>query len=334
MMARTVRFHQTGGPEVLQFEDLEVGDPGPNEMRVSIEAIGLNRAEAAFRAGMYIEPPNLPARLGYEAAAIVEALGSDVKRFAIGEAVCVIPAFSMNRYGVYAEQAIVPASAVVKRPAGISTVEAAAIWMQYLTAYGALIDIGHLGKGDAVLITAASSSVGLAAIQIANRVGAVPIAVTRTNAKEAGLREAGAAHVIVTEGQDLVAETMRITEGRGARIAFDPVAGPSIQTLAMALAPQGIFFLYGNLSGQADQTPFPFGPAVGKGLSVRGYLVFEIIHDPQRFARAQTFITDGLRAGALKPKIAKIFTFDQIVDAHRYLEASQHLGKIVVTVSK
>lgn len=331
-MTHVVRFHQIGGPEVLQIEELEVGAPGSGELRIRVEAIGLNRAEAMFRSGVYLEPTQLPARLGYEASGIVEALGSGVHGFEVGEAVSVIPAFSMNKFGVYAEQAIVPATGVLKRPAGVGAVEGAAIWMQYLTAYGALIEIAQLKRGDAVIITAASSSVGLAAIQIANSVGAIPIATTRTRAKEAALREAGAAHVIATEEQDLVAEVMRITDGRGARIAFDPVAGPQVETLAQAMSQQGLLFIYGNLSGQ--ETPFPALAAMNKALSVRGYTLFELTGDPQRLAPAQAFITRGLEAGQLKPIIAKTFPFEQIVEAHRYMESNQQFGKIVVTVSR
>jgi NADPH:quinone reductase-like Zn-dependent oxidoreductase len=116
MKTKVVRFHEFGGPEVLRFESLEVGEPG--EVRVRIESIGLNRAEAAFRSGRYIEKAQLPARLGYEAAGIVEALGEGVKGVSVGEPICVMPAFSMNKYGVYAERAIVPAVALLKRPGG------------------------------------------------------------------------------------------------------------------------------------------------------------------------------------------------------------------------
>lgn len=329
---RVVRFHEFGGPGVLRVEDLPVGEPGPGELRVRIRAIGLNRAEAAFRAGNYIEKAQLPARIGYEAAGVVEALGEGVTGFAPGEAVCVIPSFSMNRYGVYAEAAIVPAGAVVERPPGLSDAEAAAIWMPYLTAYGALVDICDVQKGEAVVITAASSSVGLAAIQIANRVGAIPIAVTRSAEKRAGLLAEGAAHVIVSGDTELAAEVMRVTDGRGARVVFDPVGGPGVEALAAALAPQGVLVLYGNLAGVASRTPFPFGLALARGLSLRGYLVFELIHDPQRFARADAFIRAGLAAGTLRPRIAEVFPFDRIVEAHTYLESNQQLGKVVVTV--
>jgi NADPH:quinone reductase-like Zn-dependent oxidoreductase len=174
--------------------------------------------------------------------------------------------------------------------------------------------------------------VGLAAIQIANHVGAVPIAVTRTAVKDAALRTAGAAHVIVTEKQNLEAEVLRITGGQGAKVAFDPIAGPIVASLAAAMAPGGWLILYGNLSGQAQNTVFPFGPSALKGFGMRGYLVFEIIHDPQRFERARLFVEGGLRESWLAPKIAKTFPFDQIVDAHRYLEANEQVGKVVVTV--
>jgi len=332
MLTKAVRFHEFGGPEVLRFEPLEVGEPGPGEVRVRIEAIGLNRAEAAFRSGHYIEKAQLPARVGYEAAGVIEALGEGVKGFSAGALVCVMPAFSMNRYGVYAERAIVPAASLLKRPAGLGTKESASIWMQYLTACGAMIDIAKIGSGDAVVITAASSSVGLAAIQIANHVGAVSIAVTRTAAKEAKLRELGAAHVVVTERDKLEVEVLRITAGKGVKLAFDPIGGPIVASLAAAMAPQGWLILYGNLSGQAQNTVFPFGPSVMKGFAMRGYIVFEIIHDPQRFERARLFIEDGLGTGWLTPIIAKTFPFDQIVEAHRYLESNDQIGKVVVTV--
>jgi NADPH:quinone reductase-like Zn-dependent oxidoreductase len=333
MITKTVRFHGTGGPDVLRFESLDAGEPGAGEVRVRVEAIGLNRAEAAFRSGSYIEKAQLPARIGYEAAGVIEAVGNGVTSVAVGQAVCVIPSFSMNRYGVYAERTIVPGSAVLPRPRGLSAAEAASIWMQYLTAYGGLVDVANLQRGEGVVITAASSSVGLAAIQIANHVGAVPIAVTRSAAKEAGLRKAGAAHVVKLEDQNLESEVLRITEGKGARLAFDPIGGTAmVALLASALGRLGMLILYGNLSGEARQTLFPFGPAVGNGLSVRGYLVFEIIQDAQRFARARRFVEQGLEEGWLKPIIAKTFAFDQIVEAHRYLEANQQIGKIVVTV--
>jgi NADPH:quinone reductase-like Zn-dependent oxidoreductase len=333
MKTRAVRFHATGGPEVLRIDEVELDQPGRGELRLRIEAIGLNRAEAAFRAGQYLEAPQLPARLGYEASGVVEAVGQEVHGWAVGDAVCVLPAFSMNDYGVYAEHAIVPAHALIRRPPGLAATEAAALWMAYLTAYGALIDIAGVGQGDAVLITAASSSVALAAIQIANARGAIPIALTRSEAKAEHLLRLGAAQVIAGAGDDLASRVMEITGGKGARLAFDPVAGPAIMPLAEALAAGGMLILYGNLSGRAAETPFPFFPAVGKGLSLRGYLVFELIRDPARLAAAGDFIATGLAAGSLNPVIDRVFAFDDIAAAHRHLESNAQVGKVVVSLS-
>jgi NADPH2:quinone reductase len=330
-MARVVRFHKTGGPEVLQIDEIEVGAPGAGELRLRVHALGLNRAEAMFRSGQYLEPPVLPARLGYEAAGTVEAIGAGVTGFAIGDKVSVIPGFSMNQYGVYGDHAIVPAATTVKHPANLSWEQAASIWMQYMTAYGALIKVAQIGPGDAVIITAASSSVGLAAIQIVNAAGAVSIATTRTSAKRDALLSHGAQHVIATEEQDLVAEVKRITGGHGARVIFDPVAGEGVMTLAQAASQGGTIFLYGALA--PSPTPFPLFAAIGNGLSVRGYSLFEVVSNPGRLAEGKQYVTDGLASGKLKPIIAKTFPFEKIVDAHRYLESNQQIGKVVVTVN-
>jgi NADPH:quinone reductase-like Zn-dependent oxidoreductase len=329
-MARIVRFHQTGGPEVLKIEQVDVPPPGPGEVRISVKALGLNRAESMFRSGHYLEEPKFPARLGYEAAGTVEALGAGVQGFKVGDAVSTIPAFSQNQYGVYGDTATVPAFAVAKHPSSLSWIEAAAIWMQYATAYGALIDIADLKSGDTLLIPAASSSVGLAAIQIAGLVGATPVALTRRSNKSNALLEVGAAHVIATEEQDIVAEVKKITGGNGARVVFDPVGGPTLTKLTAAMADRGILILYGALS--TEPTPLPLMSVIGKSLTIRGYVLFEITGDPQRLERAKKFIVEGLSAGKLKALIAKTFTLDQIVEAHRYLESNLQIGKIVVTV--
>ena len=329
-MARVVRFHKTGGPEVLQIDEMDVGAPGAGELRLRAHALGLNRAESMFRSGMYLEEPVLPAKLGYEVAGTVDAVGEGVTGFAVGDKVSTVPPFKMNKYGVYGDQVIVPAASVVKHPDNLSWQEAAAIWMQYMTAYGGLIDVARLAPGDAVIILAASSSVGLAAIQIANAAGAVSIATTRTSAKREALLSHGAQHVIATQEQDFVEEVKRLTGGKGARVIFNPVAGPGVETLAQAASQGGTIILYGALA--PSPTPFPLFTALEKGLTFRGYTLWEIAGDPQRMARGKQYVLDGLASGKLKPVIAKTFPFDKIVDAHRFMESNEQIGKIVVNV--
>jgi len=234
--AKIVRFHRTGGPEVLQLDELPLPEPAAGEVRLRVKAIGLNRAEVLFRMGRYLVQPILPSKIGYEASGTVEAAGPDVDPSWIGKTVSTVPAFLASAYGVYGEVAIVPVSAIAEYPGRLSYEEGTSIWMQYLTAYGALIHQGRLAKGDFVLITAASSSVGIAAIEIAKAEGAISIATTRTSRKKAELLSLGADYVIATEEEDLAARVNQITAGKGARIAFDPVGGKGLEALAAAAA--------------------------------------------------------------------------------------------------
>lgn len=325
---RVVRMHGIGGPDVLRLEDLPLAAPGPREVRIRVEAIGLNRSEIAFRSGQYPVKANLPSPLGYEACGVIEAVGTGVAGFAPGDRACVLPNYQLGQYGVYSDHAVVPAASLIAPPPGLSSIEAAATWMAYFTAFG-IVQAGRAGLGDYVMITAASSSVGLAAIQIANWIGAEPIALTRGSSKAGALRAHGARHVIASTGSDVVAEVMRITGGAGARVVFDPVGGPHVDTLARAMAPEGTLIIYGGLSGEA--TPWPHWPAALKGLSLRGWVASQIWNRPDRFAAVHELMLRGLAQGHLKPVIDRTFRLQDMVAAHRYLESNQQVGKIVVT---
>lgn len=329
-MSRTIKFARPGEPDVLEFVETAVPAPGPAEVRIKVKAIGINRAESMWRRDDYIEPVKFPAGLGYEAAGIVDAVGGDVAGIAVGDAVNVIPSFSMNQYATYGEVILVPAYAVVPHPKSLSFAEAASIWMMFVTAYGALIEDAKVTKGDFVIIPAASSSVGLAAIQIANYAGATTIALTRTARKKKRLIEAGAAHVIATEESDLVQEVMRLTDGKGARVAFDPVGGPTFPKLISALSFEGIAFVYGALS--EDPTPVPILKMIPKVITVKAHNIWLTSGDPARRNAAVEFVLAGFERGAFKPVIDRSFTFDEMVEVHRYLETNGQLGKIVVTL--
>jgi NADPH:quinone reductase-like Zn-dependent oxidoreductase len=249
----------------------------------------------------------------------------------------------MNQYGVLGNEVIVPAHALAEYPSNLTPVEATSIWMQYLTPYGALVEFGQVKKGEFVLITAASSSAGVAAIQIVKAEGAISIATTRTGAKRDELLALGADHVIVTDEEDLVARVKDITGGAGTRIIFDPIAGPLLDKLAEAAAPGATIFEYGWLS--VAQTPFPLIPAIQKALNIRGYWLAEItapellsghaaggLTNPERLARAKNYVYNRVKTGQLKPKIAKTFRFEDVVEAYQYMESNEQIGKIVLTV--
>jgi NADPH:quinone reductase-like Zn-dependent oxidoreductase len=329
-MPRIVSFKQYGEPEVLEFVDVEAPTPQPDEVRIRVKSIGLNRADSMWRRGNYVEPVRLPARLGYESAGTVDAIGAHVTHVAVGDRVSTVPSFSLNDYGMYGEVIVAPKHAVVRIPDGVSFEDSTALWNPFITSYGAFVESGAVKPGDFVLIPAASSAVGLGAIQMANLVGAVSIALTRSSAKAAELRELGAAHVIATEEQDLVAEVERITQGQGAQFAFDPVGGPAFENLVGAMAQGGTIFVYGALSDEV--TPLPMIAVLYKRLSIQGYNLFATTTDPVRQKAATDFILDAVRDGRLKPTIAKRFAFDDMVQAHRELEKNQHIGRIVVEV--
>lgn len=327
---KIVRFHKTGPAEVLQFDELPLPEPGPGEVRLRVKALGLNRAEIMFRNGQYLETPILPAKNGYEAAGVIEAAGPGVDSNWIGKTVSTVPGtFKLNDHGVYGQVAVVPLRAIAEYPSTLSYEQGASIWMQYLTAYGALIWLGQVAKGDFVVITAASSSVGIAAIEIAKVEGAISIAVTRTAAKKSELLKQGADHVIVTDAENLVDRVNEITSGQGARIVFDPIGGKLLESLAAATAHKGILFEYGVLA--PEPTPYPLFTALAKSLTIRAYTLFELTTDPV-FPKAKQYVFDHLSSGVFKPLIDKTFRFAEIVEAHRYMESNAQIGKIVVVL--
>lgn len=329
-MSRTVRFSRLGGPEVLSVEDLSIREPHADEVQIRVHAFGLNRAESLFRSGAYIEMPDLPSGLGLEASGVIESVGLNVTGFSEGDRVAVIPPISMRQHPVQAERINYRADGLVPIPATQSFAEAAATWMAYLTAYGALVEVADIGSDDRVVISAASSSVGLAAIQLVNLFGGVSIALTRSDAKRDALYSAGAQHVVSMDEGDL-SETLRVlAEPSGPRVVFDAVGGKLLPMLASATAAGGIIVNYGALD--AEPTELPPAALLAKSLTLRGYLVHELLRQPARLARAKDFILTNLVAGRLRPTIAQCFPLEEIGPAYRYLEGNGQVGKVVVTL--
>lgn len=292
--ARTVLFHEIGGPDVLEIEEVAVPAPGPGQVAVRVEALGLNRAEALFRSGGYYYQPALPAsRLGYEASGAVEAIGEGVTELAVGDPVTTGPGIEMSAQGVYAERVVLPESAVLPRPASVDAVTGAASWLTYTTAYGGLLETAGLRPGDHVLITGASSGVGTAAIQVARRIGAIPLATTRSEAKRQGLLDAGAAEVIVSGGDagTVAKEVRRLTGGRGAEVIFDAIGGPGFRPLAEALAEGGTVLVYGWLDRRPAEIPWnwPF--------TIHTYANMTLTATPGGRRRSTAFLNAGLADG-------------------------------------
>jgi NADPH:quinone reductase-like Zn-dependent oxidoreductase len=329
-MAKIAVLQAVGGPENLKIEEAAIRKPGENEVKLRVEAVGLNRAELLYMAGHYFEQPALPSRVGYEAAGVVLAVGPGVDPGWLGKRIATMPGFSMNKYGVLGEEAIVPLYSLGEYPAKLSSAEGAAIWMQYATAYGPLVMYSRVGKGDFVLITASSSSVGIAAIQICKAEGATTIATTRTSAKREELLALGADYVIASEEEDLPARVAEITGGKLARVIFDPIGGPFVELLAKAAAPGGTIYEYGGLAMQP--TPFPSMLLMGKGVSMRGYTLREVFLVPEHLSAARKYIYERLDDGRFTPVIAKTFPFQQTVEAYQYLASNAQVGKVVITI--
>jgi NADPH:quinone reductase-like Zn-dependent oxidoreductase len=336
--AEVVRIHQLGGPEVLQIEDLPRPEPKQGEVRIKVQAIGLNRAEVMYRTGMYVEQPQFPSLIGVEASGIVDALGPDVNGIKIGDKISVATGQSMGRYGTYGESVLVPVDSAIPYPSNLTAEEAASVWVQYLTAWFALTDLAKIEVGQHVLITAATGGAGLGTIQIAKALGAVTIATTRAAAKKQGLLDAGADHVIVTSTEDLPGRVKAITGGKGAELIFDPVAGKSLPTLAEAVAWGGNIILYGALGGV--DVPYPLFAGFARNFGLRTYMVYSFCGLPSiglsrnaaAFDRAVKFINTNLASGKLKPIIARTFPLAEVQQAHRHMESDEQLGKIVLTV--
>lgn len=329
---RAVMLREFGGPEKLVIEEVENLPPAPGQVRVKIKAIGLNRAEVAARAGKYPLPKELPIRLGFEGAGVVDDVADDVKDFNVGDRVSIIPVGKQfAEQGTYAEYCNVPVQGLVRTPQCMTDDESAASWMAYLTSWAALIKQARARAGDTVIITAASSSLGVPAFQLLKHEGMTSIACTRSPGKAARLRQSGADHVIDTSTENMVERVNEITSGAGADIAFDPVGGPGIKNLIKALGSGGKLILYGML----DSRPMEITPwsLMVKQLTIFSHMIFYHMEDPAVRREGIEYVTRGILSGAFRPIIARRFEFENIAEAHTYMQSNQQIGKIIVNIA-
>jgi NADPH2:quinone reductase len=329
-----VVFSETGGPEVLNVESFDLPPVGPEEVRVKIEAIGVNRFEALYRRNFYVIPPSLPSVLGVEGVGTVVEAGSQVDGHGIGDRVAILPIQTpFVGSGTYATYANVPASALVKSIPGTTAVEEAAVWMAGLQAYNLLTKV-PVGPGDAVLVTAGTSPVGGALIQFARDMGATVFATTRTESRKQELLDLGAHHVIATDEQALSDVVLAATGGKGVKVVLDTVGGALLAQCVACLAEGGSLFSYGAQTSPditAARVDVPLVALDRRSLSFVD--LFELTDVPARFAAAQEYIRDVIARGAFKPRVDSTFRLADVQEAHRRMEDGVLSGKVVITTN-
>ncbi len=328
---RAVMFTGTGDASILRVVDVPARDPGPREVRIRVTSAGLNRADANYRLGKYLVRSPGESRSGFEGAGIVDAVGPGAS-FAVGDRVGVLPSsFDVVTEGAAAELMTVPADVVVRTPSTIDDRDAGAIWMQYLTAWGALVEIAEMRAGDWVIVPAASSSVGIAAIQLCRAVGARVIATTTSAEKVAALERFQPDAIVDTRTEPYVDRVKAITGGAGARIVFDPIYGPVVNDHIKVACREAIVFVYGVL----DFTPLVLnaGGMLRKQIRLQGYTIGPLLADAKRRARAVAAVGAHLERRDFAPVVDSYFSLDRIQDAHRRLESNRQIGKVVVTPS-
>lgn len=330
---RQVKFTQLGGPEVLEMAAMQLSDVPPGHVRVEIRAIGLNRFEALFRRDHYVIKPTLPATLGVEGAGIITDTAPDIQGFAVGDRVAILPIQSPTvGTGTYATHADVPVESLVHIADTASDEEEAATWMASLQAYTLATKV-KITPGDVVLVTAGTSSVGTALLQIAADHGATVIATTRTTARKPELTELGADHVIATDDEDLALVVASITNGQGANVVYDTVGGHLMEALISATAPFGHILCYGAQTSpdiRAARVDVPLVSLDRKSVSFVD--LFELVESPDRLADAKSYIRDARDRNVLKIPIDRVLPFAQVHLAHQILEKGQLAGKLVLSV--
>ncbi len=305
--------------------------PGAGEVRYRVAAFALNRSELLFTDDRHYVPHRDGARLGYEACGIVDAVGLDVAGIGLGDRVSSIP-FASDAYGVNGSWAVTPAEWLAPWPSSLSAAEACSIWMQYLTAYFPLFELAPVGPGDAIIVSAASSSAAIGACQLARLRGARVIGITRGSAKRAALLDIGYDAVVASdEVADLAQAIDAAAAGHPIRLSYDAVCGDLIGRYAGALASGATIFAYGNLSGDAE-VRLPLIAGVRGDLRLHAYSTPNFSHDPARRAKALAVITPLLESGALRPVLDRCYAFADWQHAYARLRSGDQIGKIVVTI--
>lgn len=338
-MARLVQFAQHGDADRLKVVERPIRHPEAGEVLIEVKAFGIQRADILWREGQYIQSPEqFPVGLGYDCVGIISAVGEEVSPWQIGDPVSVLPGFSLNRYTVYGDAAIIHQDCLIPLPkVDLTWAEYAAIAVPYFTAYFPLFEVTNLPQAKFIVVTAAACSVGIAAMQMAKAHGVTVIGTSRTYAKRDRILDLGADYFIATETNDVVDQIRAIVGNHGVDIVFDPIGGAMIGKWYQIMKRQGHIIHYGLLD-LTDAT-IPMMPAMFNSVKLNTFMIFEYTgnqvmgmeRNPDAIARAVSYINSGFETGEFTPIIAKSFLLDEVSDAHRYLESNKQIGKIVVT---
>ncbi|PRY08529.1 quinone oxidoreductase [Paraburkholderia sp. BL25I1N1] len=326
-MAKAVRFHETGGPEVLRYEDVEVGDPGPGQVRLRHEAVGLNFADTYFRSGLY--PVPLPAGMGVEAAGVVEAVGEGVTNVAVGDRVTYTG--FINTLGAYSTERLCPAAPLIKLPDDIACETAAAMTMRGLTSSYLMRRIYDFKPGNTILLHAAAGGVGLIVSQWAKLLGLTVIGTVSNEAKAEVARAHGCEHTINYSHEDVAARVRELTDGVGVNVVFDSVGKDTFEATLNSVKRRGLIVCVGTASG-----PIPaFNPQI---LAMKGspYLtrpaLADYIADPAEKSDLAGEIFGHVAAGRIKIEINQRYALEDAAQAHRDVESRKTTGSSVFVI--
>ncbi|MEV1109746.1 NAD(P)H-quinone oxidoreductase [Micromonospora sp. NPDC049751] len=323
---RAITVPQPGGPDALVWAEVPDPEPGPGEVIVRVRASGVNRADLLQRQGHYPPPPGAPAYLGLECSGVIDAIGPEVTGWAVGQEVCALLAG-----GGYAERVAVPAGQLLPVPAGVDLVDAAALPEVACTVWSNVVGVGRLTAGDTLLVHGGGSGIGTFAIQFGAALGATVLATARTT-KHARLRELGAAHTIDYRDQDFVEEVREATDGHGADVILDILGASYLGRNVEALATGGRLVVIGMQGGRKAE--LDLGALLTKRASVSATAL------RSRPLAEKAAIVRGVRdevwplvaAGAVRPVVDRRLPMAEAAEAHRLVESSDHVGKVLLTL--
>lgn len=326
-MAKAVRMYQTGGPEVLRHEDVEVGNPGPGQVRIRHVAVGLNYADTYFRNGTY--PVPLPAGMGVEASGVVQAVGDGVTNVAVGDRVTYTG--FLNTLGAYSTERLVPAAPLIRLPESIGFETAAAMTMRGLTSAYLMRRIHTFRKGDTILLHAAAGGVGLIVSQWARLLGLNVIGTVSTEEKGEIALAHGCQHVINYSHEDVAARVRELTDGVGANVVFDSVGKSTFMASLDSLKRRGLLVCVGTASGPIP----PFDPVL---LAIKGSVyvtrpaLADYIADPAEKAELAGELFDHVGSGRIRIEINQRYALEDAVQAHRDLESRKTTGSSIFVI--